>query len=216
MGIGGVNGINLVVNKPDLLDRAIVYGPLERLQPQHRLEETEINQRFEQMRPYLLGAMFDALSVAMREKDHIKFSELPRLADYARWGCASAIALGCTTKQYWDALTANIQTQNLEALDASPIAQALQIFMADKSEWDGTPSKLLNKLNAIAEKEKIDTKAKQWPKDAGWLTRRMNLVLPNLADAGITYVVKHDGKSRHVELRNARFDVSAVNGVQDV
>lgn len=60
-----VNGINLLISKPDLIDRTILLY-MERIPPDQRKTEHELNLSFEEQRPYLLGAMFDALSVAMR------------------------------------------------------------------------------------------------------------------------------------------------------
>ena len=53
-----------MVTQPDLLDRALIY-PMQRVTDSNRLEEKELDARFDTLKPKLLGAMFDALSGAM-------------------------------------------------------------------------------------------------------------------------------------------------------
>jgi hypothetical protein len=56
----GLNGINLMVQKADLLDRTIILS-LERVPDNERKEEKELWQSFEQAKPKLLGAVFSSL-----------------------------------------------------------------------------------------------------------------------------------------------------------
>ena len=211
-GVGGISGINLVVTAPDLLDRSIIYR-LERIPEEDRRSEEELNAEFDAMKPELLGAMFDALAGAMTVKDGIQPPKLPRLADYALWGCAVAVAIGYTEDEYWAAIDANSRTQTTEALDASPIAQAVCALMVDKESWTGTPSELLTALNTVAAREMIDTAAKAWPKDANWVTRRLNLVVPNLAQVGITLRSQGEGNQRRVTISSSGNAVNAVSAV---
>ena len=211
-GVGGISGINLVVTAPDLLDRSFVYR-LERIPEEDRRSEEEMNSAFDVLKPKLLGAMFDALAGAMTIKDRIQPPRLPRLADYALWGCAVAVSIGYTEDEYWAAIDANSRTQTTEALDASPIAQAVCTLMAKKESWTGTPSELLTALNAVAAREMIDTAAKAWPKDPSWVTRRLNLVVPNLAQVGITFASRGEGNQRRVTISSSGNAVNAVSGV---
>ena len=64
--IVGLNGINLVADKPDLLDRALLFGDLARIPDTERREDAALWQQFAQIKPALLGAMFDALAGAMQ------------------------------------------------------------------------------------------------------------------------------------------------------
>ena len=211
-GVGGISATNLVITAADLLDRALIY-PMGSISEGNRAEEKGLLNRFESMRPRLLGAVFDALAGAMSLKPEIHHDKLPRLADYALWGCATAVELGYQASAYWDALKANSILQTAEALDASPVAQAVLAFMENKDNWQGTPSELLGSLREIADDLKIDRTAKAWPKEAGWVTRRLNLVVPNLAQVGLSFTTSHDGKQRVISLRRSDFDVSPVNGV---
>ena len=210
-GIGALVGINLIVSAPDLLDRAIIYQ-MERPSDSERLEETDdLLPRFDALRPALVGAMFEALSMALQLRDEIpRPAVLPRLADYARWGCATAVALGYSSEDYWAALKTNANTLTEEALDASPVARAVMSFMADKEVWQGTPGELLSRLNDVAQDLRVDTSNRAWPKDARWVTRRLNLVIPNLAQVGISFTEKRDKNQRAITLRHKGNDVTVV------
>lgn len=138
-GLGGVNGINLVASKADLLDRCLILS-LERIPEDRRRQETELVAAFEEARPLILGALFDVLARAMKELPSVNRTSWPRMADFARWGCAVARALGYSEKDFLRAYMGNIEEQNAEALLASPIAQAVLYFMRGREQWSGTPS----------------------------------------------------------------------------
>ncbi len=55
-----LTGIDLLIRKPDLLDRSIIVG-LERIPDSQRRDEQLLNQRFEAARPRLFGAVLDML-----------------------------------------------------------------------------------------------------------------------------------------------------------
>lgn len=179
----GINGINLVVEKADLLERSLIFS-LTR----NRKFKTErvFWTQFEKRKPYLLGAMFDTL---VKTLQLIKNASEPegefRMADFVHWGSAIAQALGYKSEDFINAYKVNINNQNTEALDASPVGTCVIYFMSDQENWSGSPTELLSEFEKIAEKLKINQKSKAWPKDPRWLWRRINEVLPNLEDAGI-------------------------------
>lgn len=181
----GLNGVNPSAKKPDLLDRSILMK-LERIPEEQRREERIVLQEFDAVRPLILGAVFDALSTAMRLHDSIKLTRLPRMADFARWGCAIAQALGYKQEDFLDTYYANIQEQHQEAIQENPVAVAIRAFMENRKEWKGSMSELLEKFVEITESEKIDTKAREWPKAPNALSRRINEVKTNLSEIGIS------------------------------
>ncbi len=179
-----LNGINIAATRPDLLDRSLLIR-LDRIPPEKRREEAKLEAAFKVAKPEILGGMFDALSEAIRIRPRIKPQVLPRMADFARWGCAIAIALGRTSDDFLDAYQRNIRQQNREVLDGQPVAAAVEAFMHERDRWEGSSSKLLETLEVVAEAERIDIRAKAWPKAPNILSRRLREVQPNLAEVGI-------------------------------
>lgn len=179
-----LNGINVAATRPDLLDRSILIE-LERIPPEKRREEREFWDAFEKARPGIFGAMLDALAGAMGIYPTVKLKNLPRMADFTRWSCAIAEAIGIGGERFLAAYWKNIGIQNEAAISGHPVAAAISALMSDIDYWEGSAAELLTALNKVAEKEKIDVKARQWPKAANTLSRRLKEVRSNLADAGI-------------------------------
>ena len=124
-----------------------------------------------------------------------------------------ALELGFSEEDYWSAMGTNVEMQSTEALDASSVAQAVVEFMQDKTDWQGTPSELYAMLNEIAESLGINTaatenkrkkQARDWPADANWLTRKLNLVVPNLAQVGLIFEQNRVERRRIIVLRREK------------
>jgi len=192
----GIDSINVVGRKPDLLDRSILLelGAIHRDQ---RMSEKGLWHKFDQAQPYLFGAVLGTLSRAMGLLPTVQLEELPRMADFAIWGCAIAQALGHMQEEFIDAYDANMALRDEEVLHAHPVAAALVAFMRqprNNDGWNDTPSRLLEELRKVAEQERIDPNAKAWPKSPHVLTRRLKEVQPNLAAAGIEVQIgRHHG-----------------------
>lgn len=177
-----LNGINNPAEAADLLDRSILVES-ERVPSEERLIEMELEKAFEVDRPYILGGIFDALALARKNIDKVMLDRLPRMADFARWGFAIAEALGYGGHFFLELYNSNIQRQNEEAVEASPVAQVIRRFMEHRNEWEGGSTELYDELHSIVESMKIHKS--QWPSQSNVLTRRINEVKSNLLDIGI-------------------------------
>ena len=80
-----INGIQNVAKRADLLDRSILVELL-RIKDEKRKELSEIMATFDADRAEILGGIFDTLSKAMAIYPTVKLCNLPRMADFARWG----------------------------------------------------------------------------------------------------------------------------------
>lgn len=194
----GLNGINVVATRADLLDRAILIG-LDRIEPEARRTEQALEKAFEEARPQILGGILDTLVKALAIEPDLELESLPRMADFCRWGCAITRALGYTDEDFLAAYEGNIQRQNNEVLESHPVAVAVMHFMSGRTVWEGEPSELHRQLEDEAEESRIDTRDKDWPKAANRLTRRLNEIKPNLLAAGIE-VTGGRGKRRHIHI----------------
>lgn len=196
----GINGINVVARKPDLLHRCILLE-LAPVTGNERKTEEEIWSEFDPLLPIILGGVMDALSGAIRRHKDIRLPELPRMADFALWGCAIAESIGYGRADFIQAYQENIDAQNEEALSGNAIGSAVGLLMEEQKSWRGTPSDLLGELTKFADDHRLDTRSRSWPKGAQALRRRLNEVQTNLLETGIrfTYGQGTHGK-RFVEL----------------
>lgn len=181
-----LNGINVPAQRPDLLDRSILVH-LDRISKESRLEERELWKEFERVRARVFGAVLSTLSGAMRRVQNVELDELPRMADWTRWGVAITEELGFDRETFLGAYAANRRDHHAEALTSHPVGAALTAFMQDREYWEGASSDLLRQLEKVATAERIDTRHDLWPGSAAWLTRRIREVETNLNARGVQF-----------------------------
>lgn len=209
----GFNGINLIASKPDLLQRSILLG-LESIPKEKRKQEKELWKKFNEVKPSILGAIFDLLVKTLNEREKVVLPASPRMADFTHWGCAIARALGYTDNDFLTVYNANINQQHEEAIEANPVGSVVMEFIKNQETWEGTPTELLEKLDAIADDLRINKKSKAWPKDARWVWRRVNEIAVDLEAKGIKTMRGKSGE-RNITLQKMREnDVSDDHGVQ--
>ncbi len=181
----GINGINIAAIQPDLLERSILFG-LERVEESSRRNEEDLYAEFDNAKPGILGALCDAAARALALKPEITLDTLPRMADFALWGAAIAEALGYSKEEFLEAYTRKIREQSDEALEASSEGMAVLRFMDNRDEWAGEPSRLLVELKKmVADDDDLFAHGEKLPDKASVLTRRLNVLRPNLRTAGI-------------------------------
>jgi len=192
-----LNGINQVVSRSDLLDRSILIH-MERISPALRKDKVSFWNDFNADKPHILGAVFDILVEARRLYPTVVLEELPRMADFARWGYAIAEAAEFSGSDFLAAYNGNIDVQHDEAIQANPVAQVIMELMRTRSEWVGTPTKLYTVLSQIADDLKL-SKSQDWPKSTEWLIKRLHLLIPNLSAKGIE-VAEDRGDERTITI----------------
>src|SRR6516164_2177590 len=86
-----LNGIEDVVCRPDLADRAIflALGPIA---DECRRTERQLWREFEVVRPRILGALLDAAAHGLRRLSQVRLERSPRMADFALWATACETA----------------------------------------------------------------------------------------------------------------------------
>lgn len=186
-----LNGINVVVSRPDLLDRSIILQ-LRRVPTDKRKTENEIWKDFDTDLPQLLGWCFITLSKAMGIYPNLVLKELPRMADFAKWGYAIAEAAGYSGQDFIDAYNKNQLQLNEEVLANDPVAAAILAFMNNKASWKGDWTTLLSTLDVLAKQKKININQKSWPRAAHSLSRKMNEIKSNLEQAGISFEIRRN------------------------
>jgi hypothetical protein len=192
----GMNGINLVANRPDLLERSLLLE-LERIDPSNRKDEGSLYKEFYNDLPSILGGIFDTLVKALQLQPAIPRENLPRMADFAIWGSAIAEALGHTKEEFISAYQINTGRQVEMLLSDNAIATTLFAFMEDKFDWQGTCTELLKELSF----SNVDTYEKHWPKGAGALSRKLNELRTPLKQMGYEVTITTSGTARSVRIQ---------------
>lgn len=179
-----MNGINNIIYKEDLADRAIV---VETIPFTKRLSLKALNNEFQSLRPYLFGLICDGISSALANRDKIELPEYPRMADFAIWVCAAEKAVFGKEDNFMKAYNRNRRDQSNMRHEADPVIRSIKEFMKDRNKWKGTSENLLNLLAQALpggdEGEKI-MGGRQWPGASNKLSSRLRLIAPALRQVG--------------------------------
>jgi len=209
-----LNGINVVAVREDLLDRSIVLE-LQRIHKSDRRTELDVWSSFEADRPSFLGAIFNSVSAAMTVRPGVTLSQAGRMADFTFWGYAIAEVIGIGGEVFLGAYLGNQERANEEALASNPVASAVIALMRNRSVWSGSVSELLEAIENVAERERINTRVNTWPKDPHWLSNRLKAIKSNLEEVGIFYDIRHAGNFKRATIENHNSPVSTVRRAPD-
>jgi hypothetical protein len=115
-----LNGIEDVITRPDLADRAILLM-LAPIAERQRRPEHALWREFELARPYIFGALLDAAAQGLRMLQRVCLQRLPRMADFALWAtaCESAFRPAGTLET---AYSNNRRDAIENMVDADPVA----------------------------------------------------------------------------------------------
>ncbi|SDF12653.1 hypothetical protein [Thalassobaculum litoreum] len=187
-----LNGIEDIVTRPDLADRAILLT-LEPIREECRRTEKDLWAAFEKARPLILGALLDAVSTGLRRLPETRLEKLPRMADFALWATA------CESVMWDDGTFCRAYDDNREeavdsVIEADQVSSAVRSMMGTRTEWTGTASDLLGALSS-AVSERV-AKAKTWPETPRALSGRLRRAAPFLRKAGIGIEYSKEGRAR--------------------
>lgn len=187
-----LNGIENIVTRPDLADRA-VFLTLEPILEERRRSEQELWAAFEKERPRILGVLLDAVVQGLRMLPQTRLDKLPRMADFALWATACETALR-PASTFWTAYCGNRDEAVDGVIDADPVAAAVRAIMAARTEWTGTASDLLGALGeAVGEKAQ---RSKTWPDSPRALAGRLRRAAAFLRKIGVEIVFGREGRAR--------------------
>ena len=188
-----LNGIGGLDTRPDLGDRAfIITSPS--IAPEARRTEEEIWTAFHAERPSILGALYDAVSSALRRRGEVKLSRKLRMADVAMWIEAAEPGLGWEPGSFNLAYAENQMAAVLSIIEDNPVAQAVRNLAEKRGEIEGSASEILPMLNdQISETVQ---KQRSWPKSPSSLGSWLKRLSPALRATGMDVRFERIGRQR--------------------
>ncbi|MBW2154271.1 MAG: hypothetical protein JRH18_21720 [Deltaproteobacteria bacterium] len=179
-----LNGINEITNRGDLIDRSIIVQ-FEPIPEDQRKLESDLWEEFEQARPGILGAVLDAVSSALKNKDKVDKKSLPRMADFARWVMAAEPSLPWSDGLFIDTYNENRKIAKKADVEADLVATAIINFLKEEQNpWSGTTTELKDRLEEVQANSTFIYN-KSWPKNVSYFSNRLTKVAPALRSEGI-------------------------------
>jgi hypothetical protein len=187
-----LNGINPVVTRPDLLDRAISLH-LPRLA--ERKTDEQVREAVETAAPAIFAGLLDLYCSALKLLPKVRDDNLPlpRMADFAQIGEAIAREMGHPRGHFLDLYAAHRRLSIQRTIDASPVAAAIVRMVESGGTFNGTVGELLEVLN----RNRPDHEATDyWPKSPRGLGDALRRYSPALAQIGIKAEVESRPRAR--------------------
>src|SRR6266487_5765106 len=162
-------------------------------------------------RPQILGALLSAAAHGLHMLPQVRLKRLPCMADFALWGTACENAFrpaGSLETAY-----SNNRRDAIENIvDADPVAALVREIMADRAQWTGSASDLLQ----------VGTNRSGWPKNSRALAGRLRRAQSFLRTLGIEIVFGREGRlgTRTIRItamgeNRSQYTVSTVSRVSD-
>jgi hypothetical protein len=174
-----LNGIDAVVTRGDLIDRAIEVT-LPRFT--HYRPEAEVWADFNAAKPRTLGALLDAVVYAVSNESSTTVPPRMRMADAARWVAAAEPKLPVAPGTFLAAYAGVRQEGHRATIDGSAIGAALLTLLDKEGEWSGTSSELLDTFATLADDRAV--RSKEWPSSPRSLSAEIRRLAPALRALG--------------------------------
>jgi hypothetical protein len=206
-----LNGIEEIVTRPDLADRA-VFLTLEPIPEESRRPEAEMRAAFEIERPRLLGVLLDAVAEGIKQLPITRLDKLPRMADFALWATACETALW-PAGTFWSAYCTNRGEAAQSVLEADSVALLVRELVDQRTMWTGTCADLLKELSSLL--GDLAVRPKDWPVSPRKLSGRLRRAAGPLRTVGIEIKFSREGsrtRSRIVTITSS--NKSDLNGME--
>ncbi len=114
------------------------------------------------------------------------------MADFAKLIEAASPGLGWEPGQFIDVYDGNRADMAEAAFEANPVAVWIdKLMQGDNASWEGSATKLLQDINAIA--SDADKSSKFWPASASSMGTAVRRAAPSLRDHGLDIDTRHSG-----------------------
>ena len=193
-----LNGIDDLAPRSDLRDRA-VHLTLQQIPDDRRQDEDELYLAFERVRSRVLGALLDAVSAALRNRQSTELPGRPRMARFAGWVTAAEQELGWEPGTFMAAYMGNRADASGQAVEAAAIGPPILALMESQGRWNGTASELLADLEAHHTDERTRAR-RDWPRSPKAMGNALRRIAPNLRAVGVqvTFLPPQGRKKRRL------------------
>jgi len=177
-----LNGIGDPITRSDLADRTLLVS-LASIPKDKRRSEKHLMAELVEKKPYILGALLDGLSSALRHQADINLDGLERLADMQQFVMAAEPGLGWEPGTFNAAFVRAQHNKRLDNIANNPVARIVCQMMETRQEIMGTPTELLTLFTDAADERAHS--ARDWPKDAQAIGFTLSRIAKDMRTIGI-------------------------------
>ena len=179
-----VNGIDDMATRPDFASRALSIT-LSVIPDDQRREESDLWADFEAAKPGVFGALLTVLAQVMVIRREIHLTELPRMADFARFGVAVEGVLGWPDGSFLEAYESSQRASATTTMESNLVALAVQKLMTNNvMNIMETATDLLPRLAGLMTADQVHSR--QWPTSPNQLGNQLRRAAPALRRLGIS------------------------------
>ena len=102
------------------------------------MTEEDYRKKFDNLRPHIMKALLDVLVEYQHNRAEVVCEDLPRMADFAKFGIAVEQPLGYPARQFMEAYGRNMKAAKRIPLETSVIAPYLEKIVDKQKKWEGT------------------------------------------------------------------------------
>ena len=147
----------------------------------------------------MLGGLLDAIAGGLRELPSVQLNELPRMADYAKWGEAVGRGLGWESESFLSIYTDNRKIATEADLENSTLGTVMLGIARTGTTWSGSPAKLY--AAATTGVGKRIAASSRWPKTTREFSVELRRIAPQLALHGLIVEFGRDDLERSITLK---------------
>lgn len=144
-----INSVSLPLERPDLASRLVLLE-LDTMKDGTMASEREVRSRFAADLPKILGYIYDAIAMALRDHARTGVSPLPRLADAALFATAAEPALGLSDGSIVSAwASAQIGHAETQAANDPLVYVLTELLRMTPHMFEGTTSQFIQHAQAL-------------------------------------------------------------------
>lgn len=193
-----LSGITTITERADFLDRCITLSS-QRILDSERKTVDDILTDFSRDLPYLLFRAMKILSKAIPVYQSLELTELPRMADFAKWGYAIAEVMNYGGERFLEAYKRNQEVLLEVMIEEDDLLNVVRAFVREHKHFWGSMTDLYSQLTQQAQKMGINIKV-GWVKTVNALSRKLSQSQSVLEPFGIYIRRGKSNGNRYVEI----------------
>lgn len=197
-----LNGISQsLLSKSDSLDRTIVLD-LQRVPLANMKPMGELKKMFEEVRPKILGAVFNTIKQVLSSIESIDVKNISRMSDYCKYGYCISEIIGIGGEKFMQVYANNLRLVNDKMIESDMVANAILSIMEDREILEESVSELHSRVIDVV--RSMNGNVRDLPQSANHFSTKLLELKSNLEQSGFHITKKNTGKHKQVTIERIK------------